>query len=243
MSHDCIGCPYATPAERRRTIRAFEGALTIDLECRTAEWSGVRLPRLTEQEFLLFSALAVRPGVVMSGDRLLLALYGDADEPDGADDILKLVVLRVRRKLQEADTPLWIETLWGTGYALTRDGPPAGAKPRSPRPPREPRETPDRPRGAVPSAHLTPQEDRIMSALLGEPGRIVSHKTIREAVWWSGPVPINVATAVAVLVKSIRGKLLRAGSPLSITTHRGTGYALHDCAPVPPRDGQSTLEA
>jgi DNA-binding response OmpR family regulator len=92
------------------------GPLTLDIERLEAIYSGTKVT-LTLSEFRLLEALARRPGVVLSRDRLLEVVRGD--ESVVVDRIIDTYVRRLRRKL-EAVSPGFsdIETVVGAGYRL-----------------------------------------------------------------------------------------------------------------------------
>jgi DNA-binding response OmpR family regulator len=111
---------------RRETFRARSversaevvrvGPLMLDIERLEASYGGTKVT-LTLSEFRLLEALARRPGVVLSRDRLLEVVRGD--ESVVVDRIIDTYVRRLRRKL-EAVSPGFsdIETVVGAGYRL-----------------------------------------------------------------------------------------------------------------------------
>jgi TolB-like protein len=113
--------PKAKP-EAAETIAL--GGLTIDLACHAL--IGVRGEeiRLTRCEFAVLTALARRPGQVLSRDRLLDTVSGrDADVFDRSIDNL---VARLRRKIErDAPQPGLIVTVRGAGYKLVAPRPTA----------------------------------------------------------------------------------------------------------------------
>ena len=82
----------------------------------------------------------------------------------------------------------------------------------------------DQPTGEVRRAGelvpLSPAERQVLSHLLRNPGRVVSHTELR-----AGTAADCGPGTVDDLVRSLRRKLDRLGPPL-IVTHRGFGYAL-----------------
>jgi DNA-binding response OmpR family regulator len=104
------------PSERAPLVRgpfAFDGER---LEVRVND----RRLEVTVTEFRLFRALALRPGVVFSRERLLE--LAREDDSVVAPRIIDTYVARLRRKIAEIDAALEpIETVVGAGYRF-RDG-------------------------------------------------------------------------------------------------------------------------
>jgi DNA-binding response OmpR family regulator len=99
-------------ASSARTLRA--GDLTLDSERLEAHYRG-ELLRLTVTEFRLLEALAGRPGIVLSRDRLLEIVRGD--ESVVVERIIDTYVRRLRRKFEAIDPAYGgIETVIGAGY-------------------------------------------------------------------------------------------------------------------------------
>src|SRR5262249_2690440 len=70
-------------------------------------------------EFRMLEALANRPGIVLSRDRLLSIVRGD--ESVVADRIIDTYVRRLRRELEQVDPDFdRIETVVGVGYRWRR---------------------------------------------------------------------------------------------------------------------------
>ena len=90
------------------------GDLMMDPDRHSCSWKGEDV-RLTVTEFLILSALARRPGVVMNRDQLLDAAYGEAAYLD--DRTIDSHIKRLRRKFRDTDSSFdAIETLYGVGY-------------------------------------------------------------------------------------------------------------------------------
>lgn len=90
------------------------GDLTLDPERLEAHYRG-QLLRLTVTEFRLLEALARKPGIVLSRDRLLEIVRGD--ESVVVERIIDTYVRRLRRKLEAIDAAYaGIETVIGVGY-------------------------------------------------------------------------------------------------------------------------------
>jgi DNA-binding response OmpR family regulator len=90
------------------------GPLELDPERLEVRYRGAPL-EVTLTEFRLLEALAARPGVVFSRDRLLALARGDDSVVDAR--LVDTYVRRLRRKL-EAIEPAFsgIETVIGAGY-------------------------------------------------------------------------------------------------------------------------------
>ncbi len=93
--------------------------LTIDLPRRIVTVDGERVA-LTTTEFEILGALARDPGVVVSRQALLDAVWGI--DFVGDDHLVDVHVANLRRKLGDgADAPRFIETVRGAGYRLVED--------------------------------------------------------------------------------------------------------------------------
>lgn len=98
------------PSDRR--LRS--DGVTVDLESRTVERNGHRVP-LTRREWTLLDALAEVPGRVVTTDALLKRL-GHAPEARGA---LYTTLHRLRQKIEvDPNRPVWIATVPGVGLRL-----------------------------------------------------------------------------------------------------------------------------
>ncbi|MFP2909656.1 response regulator transcription factor [Pyxidicoccus sp. 3LFB2] len=94
--------------------RLVRGALELDAERLEARYQGT-LVRVTVTEFRLLEALARRPGVLFSREKLL-QLTRD-DDSIVVDRIIDTYVRRLRRKLETVDASFdCIETVVGAGY-------------------------------------------------------------------------------------------------------------------------------
>lgn len=97
----------------------FVGDICIDVDAHRVTKRGV-LVALTPREFKLLSALAERPGCVVSHEQLLSRVWG----AEFVDDThyLRLYVGYLRQKLEDDPSkPLYILTEWGIGYGLSPD--------------------------------------------------------------------------------------------------------------------------
>jgi DNA-binding response OmpR family regulator len=95
-----------------RVVRA--GPLELDPERLEVRWRGATIG-VTVSEFRLLEALAERPGVVFSRERLMERMRGD--DSVVAERIVDTYVRRLRRKFEGADGTFdAIETVIGAGY-------------------------------------------------------------------------------------------------------------------------------
>jgi DNA-binding response OmpR family regulator len=98
----------------------LRGALALCSERLEVRYGG-RLVTVTVTEFRLLEALALRPGVLFSRDRLLEIIRGD--DTVVAPRLIDTYVRRLRRKLEQADPAFdAIETVIGAGYRLRAEG-------------------------------------------------------------------------------------------------------------------------
>ena len=73
---------------------------------------------LTPLEFRMLATFARNPGIVLTGDRIVELVWGDNYT---APEQVKVLVGRLRRKLERADGAPAIETVRGFGYRLARE--------------------------------------------------------------------------------------------------------------------------
>jgi DNA-binding response OmpR family regulator len=99
-------------AEERLTL----GALDIDLSGRIAAFGDTTLT-LTPKEFDLLATFARFPGVVLDREQLLDLVWGTSFYAIRTVDVH---VARLRDKLEGSS--LRIDTVWGSGYRLAREG-------------------------------------------------------------------------------------------------------------------------
>ena len=96
------------------------GDLSVDLDTKTVEISGVRV-HLTGKEYQMLELLSLRKGMTMSKEMFLNHLYGGMDEPDAK--IIDVFICKLRKKLTNASGGNeYIETVWGRGYAMREQG-------------------------------------------------------------------------------------------------------------------------
>jgi DNA-binding response OmpR family regulator len=92
------------------------GDLTVDIDAREARVGG-ELVHLTRTEFDVLSALASRPGAVLSRSALIAEVWGAGWVGD--EHLVDVHVLHVRQKLGDsADRQRFIRTVRGVGYRI-----------------------------------------------------------------------------------------------------------------------------
>jgi DNA-binding response OmpR family regulator len=92
------------------------GALEIDHEQRQATIGSTALG-LTPLEFRMLAVFARNPGVVLTGDRIVELVWGDNYT---SPEQVKVLVGRLRRKLEAVEDAPSIETVRGFGYRMAR---------------------------------------------------------------------------------------------------------------------------
>jgi two-component system cell cycle response regulator CtrA len=93
------------------------GELSVDLDSKTAEINGERVP-LSSKEYQVLELLSLRKGVTLTKEVFLNHLYDGLDE-EPEPKIIDVFVCKLRKKLAAASNggnP--IETVWGKGYLL-----------------------------------------------------------------------------------------------------------------------------
>ncbi|OLT53034.1 response regulator transcription factor [Cellulosimicrobium sp. CUA-896] len=101
--------------------------LEVDADARRVRVDGVEV-HLTRSEFDLLAALGDTPGRVLSKDRLVRVLWGDAYDTgtlvtDADRRSVEVHLANLRRKLGDSPTrPRWISTVRGVGYRLDGHG-------------------------------------------------------------------------------------------------------------------------
>lgn len=99
--------------------RIEAGPLALDLAGRSATLHGQPLA-LSRTEFDLLVTLAQHPGLVWSRERLMERVWGP--EYPGVTRVVDVHITAVRRKLgDDADAPIFIETVRGLGYRFRED--------------------------------------------------------------------------------------------------------------------------
>jgi DNA-binding response OmpR family regulator len=108
----------AAPAGAAGTPRVRAGDLEIDVDAREVTVAGRRVV-LTHYEFELLAALARAAGRVLSRERLLDVLKGEAYE--AFDRSIDVHISKLRAKLEpNPREPRYIRTVRGVGYVLPR---------------------------------------------------------------------------------------------------------------------------
>ena len=82
--------------------------------------------------------------------------------------------------------------------------------------------------------HLSPKEYGLLRFLVGQAGRVVTHRQILEEVW--GPANVDDVQYLRVLMRALRKKIepeSATQTPQLITTESGVGYRLMQ---IPPED-------
>ena len=105
--------------ERRAVVRI--GGVAVDLVAGEVRRDG-QVVKLTASEFRILASLVRRPGTVHSSRELMRAAQG-YDMPEGeANDIVKVHVRRIRRKIEpEPQEPRYVLNVRGLGYVVPRE--------------------------------------------------------------------------------------------------------------------------
>lgn len=114
-----FGRPPGESGEAQPPDRLQIGRLTVDRDQVQALVDGSPIP-LRPREFDLLVALATRPGVVYSRERLLEQVWGG--EPASDSRTVDMHVSRLRERLEAAGAEIRIEAVRGVGYRLQGDG-------------------------------------------------------------------------------------------------------------------------
>ncbi|CAM3002143.1 response regulator transcription factor [Paenibacillus sediminis] len=104
---------YSASQEQSDTLNVH--GLSFDRTRNSLEWNG-KIVDLTRNECLLFDALTMKTGRIMSREKLLGMLWDDVQFVD--DNTLTVNVTRLRKKLEEIGINDAIETVRGQGYRL-----------------------------------------------------------------------------------------------------------------------------
>jgi len=104
---------WSEPMKPRRT-----GRLRLDPARRSALGSNKREIRLTNLEFRLLHLLMSRPGFVFKADEIIATVWG---RRDGDVTLLKNVVSRLRKKLEEESGEKRLIQTWPGGYSFVED--------------------------------------------------------------------------------------------------------------------------
>lgn len=104
--------------ERPPADRFQYGELTLELMSRRVHCHGQPV-ELSRTEFLVLAYLLSHPGLVVSKQELLQAVWGYSSGATDDLNLVEAVVARLRRKIKPgADCPDFIHTVRGTGYRL-----------------------------------------------------------------------------------------------------------------------------
>ena len=104
---------WSEPMKPRRT-----GRLRLDPARRSALGSNRREIHLTNLEFRLLHLLMSRPGYVFKADEIIATVWG---RRDGDVTLLKNVVSRLRKKLEEEAGETHLIQTWPGGYSFVED--------------------------------------------------------------------------------------------------------------------------
>ena len=92
------------------------GDLTVNLDMKSAETNGLRIP-LSNKEYQILELLTLRRGATLTKEAFLNDLYGEIDEPD--PKIIDVFICKLRKKLfLHGLRGTYIETVWGQGYTI-----------------------------------------------------------------------------------------------------------------------------
>jgi two-component system cell cycle response regulator CtrA len=90
--------------------------LIVKLSRKEAEVNGTRV-NLTNKEYQILEALALRKGMTLTKEMLLSHLYGGKDEPE--IKIIDVYICKLRKKLAKASGgKSYLDTVMGQGYML-----------------------------------------------------------------------------------------------------------------------------
>ena len=111
------GRPSGVPHSPRQ-LPFLIGDISIDFEGREVMRAGHSIP-LTRTEFDILSALAARPGQVLTRREILDEVWNSSWVGD--EHVVDVHVAHIRQKLQKrADDPRFIATIRGIGYRMAR---------------------------------------------------------------------------------------------------------------------------
>ncbi|WGF88724.1 response regulator transcription factor [Marinivivus vitaminiproducens] len=92
------------------------GRLTVDLNARSVEIDGKKLP-VTPKEYGILELLSLRKGKLLTKEIFLDHLYGGMDEPE--QKIVDVFICKLRKKIATlTGEDVGIQTVWGQGYML-----------------------------------------------------------------------------------------------------------------------------
>jgi DNA-binding response OmpR family regulator len=103
---------YPRRTKQRQVLRSAD--LELDLTKNAATLDGAPL-ELTVTEFDILSLLMRNPGQTLSRDQIVEQIRGH--EWNSVDRSVDVLVSRLRAKLKDdAKSPRYLKTMWGTGY-------------------------------------------------------------------------------------------------------------------------------
>lgn len=97
-----------------QSLHTVEGII-FDERRGTISWPGGSV-RLTSSEYRVVDAILRLHAV--SIDHLIAAVYETRDEPDGAENTIKVFIVKIRRRLAAVGFPGEVKTIWGRGYEI-----------------------------------------------------------------------------------------------------------------------------
>ncbi len=89
------------------------GHITIDTRAQRVEKRGVHVP-LTAKEYALLEFLARRRGALVSRAEITAHVWDENHDP--SSNTLEVYINRLRKKIDDADAPSYIQTRRGSGY-------------------------------------------------------------------------------------------------------------------------------
>lgn len=128
MAHAVAEIPRLIAELRAHIIRKTGKPIDPDVDFLTTQIevlsaavpTDIVLPELdlVRKEQQILNLLASRPGHVFSRDAVMSALYFAHPNDWPAPKIIDIFICRIRNQLRAADSPVWIETIWGLGWRL-----------------------------------------------------------------------------------------------------------------------------
>lgn len=124
---DVVQQPYRLPVLHARvqalvrrargyaSARLGCGNVVLDQELHAVQVDGRRVP-LTAREFDFLQIMMLHKGVLLTKERFMNGLYGDAEAPDLK--VVDVFVCKLRRKLAACGAAEMIRTVWGRGHVL-----------------------------------------------------------------------------------------------------------------------------
>ena len=111
----------ARPADEVARAVVRIGGVSVDLVAGEVRRDGLPV-KLTASEFRILASLVRRPGTVLSSRDLMRAAQGYEMPEDEANDIVKVHVRRIRRKIEpDPQAPRFVLNVRGLGYVVPRE--------------------------------------------------------------------------------------------------------------------------